>query len=317
MKIIYITAFIIFICYLCILIYLGEGIPSKDNIDYNCDIQNQYSPYLFPGVILNFKNFLANQTLFYPSGLIEKLPIFYGDENSKKYFLYIHAFNSDSYEAKKLLFNLSSIYKDSFVCGINLPGAATIAKESSFTNINVHTHLRFFYILFSTIKDKDIYLIGSSTGCSYSIWINSKLKKIINLNIKCLIMFSPNIEPKGLSSFLTKLSINPFGLKIIKLLKYNYLLEETYSDVNMFSYLVGILEINRKDKEKYKSKVPLLTFYTSKDKIIDYKSIIDYVNKYEGYKILIEVDDDYHNMITRDYLLPFFIKNIKDFLKKI
>lgn len=304
---------LIFFCLVVLyLLYFGEVIPSNDKIDVSLNHFSKFTSI----ESLTIANVIDVMRTSSTSCAIQQDPIFYGQEKAKKVIIYIHGFNSNIYEARSFLEKLSqqNEFKDYYIGALNLPGAGCLNEESSFLNVDVYTHLRFLSIVFNTIRDREIHLISSSTGCSYAIWVVSTLMENLKLNIVSNIMFSPNIEPYGFNSFLTKLAVLPFGNKIMNLAKYRYVPSDGYQDITMLNYMVGILEINRKNEGIYLSQTPILIFYTTQDNVVNYRRILHFYNAYTGPKVLQSIDTPYHNMITRSNLHDNFIKNIIDYM---
>lgn len=286
-----ICIFIIF-SLLCIF-FIGETIPANDDIIFPSEITiNENISEIFKKEDIN-------------EGFLLRSPNYVFNEQSNTDFclFYLCGFNATTNEAYDVINEISKITTHMAIIP-RMPGQSLWNEEMSYNGTTVYDYLKRIYLIalhIKTYSQKQIILISSSTGCAYAIWLSYKFGK--QLKIFKSFMLSPNIEPAGMGSFLTKLCLLPCGSFLIKILKYRIYLNNDILNTSIFYNLLGILNIVRKIKFK-KNYTPISIFLNKNDKIIDANKCIEYYNNYVGDKRIHFIDTDEHNIIN--------VENLKD-----
>lgn len=288
-SIILISIFVFIILGLLCIFFIGETIPANDNISFPDDVD-----MLDLDDLVQYMEVINNLYGRYPSYL------FNVRSKTDYCILYLCGFNTTTNEGFDVIQKIAT--KTNHMAFIpQLPGQSVYNEESSYNGITVYDYLKYIYLICFQIKkqNKKIILISSSTGCSYAIWLTNRFGEFFN--IEHSFMLSPNIEPAGIGSFLSKLCLLPCGSFFIKLLKYKIFINNDTLNTSIFYNLLGILGIVRRIKF-YENNTPITIFLNKNDKVISAKKCIEYYNNYKGKKEIHFVDTDEHNIITVEKL---------------
>lgn len=270
---IFIIAVIIFI--LVIIFFLYKKIENGVNIDLEydnlyiknetlVDINNCIEYINFKESLIDHLNYNSKKEIIFFNNVIEKTP----------YVLYfIHGFNGDKNECKKLLIDISKEFKYNIFL-TRLPGHGIYDIETNF-NHTFYTYIRSIYedLIIARLIGEKIIIVGVSTGCTYGIIASIIFKKF---NIQEHIMFSPNIEPIGNLSLLTK--ILSFGIVnfFINFTQNRLYLNDYSVSSNIFIPLIGALSTLRKIKHQFINNC--IIFTSKNDDVISNNAIFDFFN---------------------------------------
>lgn len=234
-----------------------------------------------------------------------------------KAIIYIHGFNSTNNECVDFsnYFISSALKNNVLFIAPALPG--TDFKPKSYENITVHDYLFFIHKFMSLVLHlfDEIYLFGSSTGCSYITWY---LHRFNSTQIKGVVFWSPNIEIHPFEKFVSQLALFPCGKKLISLLDQRVYRTSNSFDMYQFVHFVGIMGLFRNIRFNLNSDMPqLLIFYNKNDKVVDASYTEMFFDKYPSTKNLVAIETDEHNLITNSDNFQTFHTEMKTSFPKL
>lgn len=271
----FISIITIIIIIIIIIFFIYKNIENGVNINLEYD-----TLYIKNETLVNINNCI--EYINFKESLVEHLNynskkeiIFFNNVVTKTpYVLYfIHGFNGDKNECKNLLIDISKEFKYNIFL-TRLPGHGIYDIETNY-NYTFYTYIRSIYedLIIASLIGEKIIIVGVSTGCTYGIIASIIFKQF---NIQEHIMFSPNIEPIGNLSFLTK--ILSFGIINFFLnFTQNRLYLNNYNvSSNIFIPLIGALSTLRKIKHLFTNDC--IIFTSKNDDVISNNAIFDLFN---------------------------------------
>lgn len=270
---------LIFIIILILLYFYGY------NIENGYDINFEYKNLYYNDNILTIdkcKNYLNFKESLEPY-LIEsaKKEIIFQTENTKtdKVFYVIHGFNANKHECYNVSINLANLFK--YNCYFTrMPDHGIYNTER--TNNTYYDYLRTVYndLIICSLLGDEIIIISASTGSTYSIiasiYFGDKFKITDN------IMFSPNIEPYGITSLGTKILASGYGNFLINLTTNRIYNDNYIFSSNIFKPIIGSLKTLRNIKNKFINN--FIIFTGENDTIISNNDIKSFYNNVKSNK---------------------------------
>lgn len=235
-----------------------------------------------------------------------------------KAIVYIHGFNSTNEEVIDFGTSLIKRLDKENIVFLAPPLPGTDYKPKAYESITVHDYLFYIHKFMSLVLAAfdEVYLFGSSTGCSYITWY---LHRFNSPQIKGVAFWSPNIEIHPFEKFVSQLALFPCGMKLISLLDQRIYKTSNTFDMYQFVHFVGIMGLFRKIRfDLAEDLPPLLVFYNKDDKVVDSSFTETFMKKYpHKTKKLTAIDTEEHNLIFVQKHFPFFENEIIDFFSDL
>lgn len=240
---------ILIIIIVILIFFFGNTVESNTNLDFNYDVLYFKNKQVDINLVEDYINFQEDNTPYLNHKQRKEIIWFEKKIKTDSVVYFIHGFNGSKNEGKDMCLMIAKYLKANLLLS-RFPGCGVFNKESSFKNITFYDHIRTVYedlVLCSLLGNK-IYLVGTSTGCTYSI-IASTI--FTNFNIDKTIFFSPNMGLHLFPSIMYNLLSSGFGKTIIGLASDKFKINNYIISPEIFMSLIGSLDAFQRIKHKF------------------------------------------------------------------
>lgn len=242
---------ILIIVIILLIFFYGNTIESSTELNFKYDQLYYKNKELQLETIEDYINYQENNIKHLNPKQRKELIWFENTNKSKtnNVLYFIHGFNGSKNEGKEMCLSLSKELKANLLLA-RLPGNGVYNKETSYTNITFYDHFRTVYedLILCSILGNNIILVGTSTGCTYSILAATKFT---NFNITKTIFFSPNMGLHFLPTFVYKILSSGYGKGILGLATDKFKIDNNITSPEIFISLAGALKAFDHNKNKF------------------------------------------------------------------
>lgn len=231
---------ILIIIIILLIFFYGNIVESSTELNFKYDQLYYKNKELELELIEEYINFQENNTPHLNPKQRKELVWYENKSKTNNVLYFIHGFNGSKNEGREMCLSLSKELKANLLLA-RLPGNGVYNKENSYNNITFYNYLRTVYedLILCSILGNNIILVGTSTGCTYSIIAATKFT---NFNITKTIFFAPNMGLHFFPSFVYEILSSGYGKGIMSLATDKFKIDNNITSPEIFTSLAGALK---------------------------------------------------------------------------
>ncbi|QKE44612.1 hypothetical protein Yalta_165 [Yalta virus] len=302
---------ILIITIILLLFFYGDTVESSTDLNFNYDQLYYRNKILETNQVEDYINDQENIVPHLNPKQRKELIWFDKPNKTKHVIYYIHGFNGSKNEGRDVCIELAKDLEANLLLA-RLPGNGVFNKENSYKNITFYDHIRTVYedLILSSLLGNNIILIGTSTGCTYSIIASTTFT---NFNIIKTIFFSPNMGLHLMPSFVYEILSSGFGKHILNLASDKFKIDNYITSPQIFLSLSGALKAFQKKRNKFNKD--FIIFISENDEWVSNRNVnYFFQNNNSNIKHYYILKNQTTHRILKLGQNNFFINKIKTFL---